>query len=319
MMFRKLYQNLFLFCCMAILVVACNASSDLQTATSTNCRTINHEAGETCVPNNPERVVVLGVPTLADALALGVKPVGTILYFDKSYAPPYLEGKLEGITELGSGSEPNLETILSLNPDLIIAMNTSGLSYDKLSQLAPTVVDDWYGYSEWKDHFNFVAKVLGKTEQAEEVWANYNQRIEKLRAALPDDYQDLEVSFVRICCGRLATDVKNSFSGQILEDVGLSRPSAQDVEVEGGLMFLSEELIPEMNGDVIFVVVDQEDEEAEKMFEQLKQKPLWNQLEAVQKGRVYPVNLPTWRGGNPLAADAVIDDLFKYLTESQTE
>jgi iron complex transport system substrate-binding protein len=221
---------------------------------------VQHEAGETCVPNNPKRVVVLGVPTLGNALALGVKPVGTILYFNKSNAPPYLEGKLEGIETVDRGNQPNLETILSLNPDLIIMMNQNQGPYAKLSQIAPIVVDDWFGYADWKDHFNFVAKVLGKTEKAEEVWAYYKERIEQLKEALPNNYQQIEVSFIRVCCGRLATDVKNSFSGQILNDIGLSRPPAQNTETKGGLMFFSEELITDMDGDVIFIVVDREDE-----------------------------------------------------------
>lgn len=314
MRIKEIYKSFFLFCLVAILTVACH-SSNSEISVSENCRMVQHEAGETCIPNNPKRVVVLGVATLGDALALGVKPVGTILYFNKSNAPPYLEGKLEGIPTVGRGNQPNLETILSLNPDLIIMMNQNQGSYDKLSQIAPTVVDDWFGYADWKDHFNFVARALGKSEKAEEVWANYEQRIEKLKVALPDNYEEIEVSFIRVCCGRLATDVKNSFSGQILDDIGFSRPPAQDTETKGGLMFFSEELITDMDGDVIFVVVDREDKDAEKMFEKLKQNPLWNKLEVVQKGKVYPVNLPTWRGGNPLAADAVTDDLFKYLVE----
>ncbi|MGD2183724.1 iron-siderophore ABC transporter substrate-binding protein [Lusitaniella coriacea] len=250
---------------------------------------------------------------MADALALGVKPIGIILYFDE--LPPYLKGKLDGIEPVGIGNQPSLEKILTLNPDLIIAMNDSDLSYQQMSQIAPTVVDNWIGYPHWKKHFNFVAEVLGKNQEAKQVWANYEERIQKLRVALPENYQDIEVSFVRICCGKLATDVKNSFSGMILEDVGLSRPPAQNVEDDDGLVFLSEELITSMDGDIIFLVVDREDDDAKRIFEQLQQKPLWNQLKAVREGRVYPVNLPTWRGGNPLAADAVIDDLFKYLVE----
>jgi len=279
MRIKEIYKSFFLFCLVAILTVACH-SSNSEISVSENCRMVQHEAGKTCVPNNPKRVVVLGVASLGDALALGVKPVGTILYFNKSNAPPYLEGKLKGIPTVGRGNQPNLETILSLNPDLIIMMNQNQGSYDKLSQIAPTVVDDWFGYADWKNHFNFVARVLGKTEKAEEVWANYEQQIKQLKAALPNNYQEIEVSFIRVCCGRLATDVKNSFSGQILNDIGFSRPPAQDTETQGGLMFFSEELITDMDGDVIFVVVDREDEDAEKMF-----------------------------------AAAVIDDLFKYLVE----
>lgn len=316
MKIRRVYKLFFLCFLIAIVTVSCQSSSS-EMPVSENCRMIQHEAGETCVPLQPKRVVVLGVATIGNALALGVKPVGTILYFDRNNPPSYLAGKLEDVEIVGTGNQPNLETISFLKPDLIIMMHPDQGSYDQLAQIAPTVADDWFGFDDWKDHFNFVANVLGKTEKAKQVWMHYEQRIQELREALPDNYQDIQVSFVRICCGKLATDVQNSFSGQILNDVGLSRPPAQSIEVRGGLTAFSKEAIPDMDGDVIFVVVDREDEDAEAMFEQLKQDPLWNQLEAVQNGKVYPVSLPTWRGGNPLAADAVIDDLFKYLVESK--
>jgi iron complex transport system substrate-binding protein len=103
---------------------------------------------------------------------------------------------------------------------------------------------------------------------------------------LGDNYQDIEVSFVHICCGSVAVDVKNSFSGIILEDIGLSRPPTQDVVAESGVVFLSEEIMMNIDGDIIFVAVDREDDEAEKLLKQLQQKPLWNNLRAVQQGRV---------------------------------
>ncbi len=190
-------------------------------------------------------------------------------------------------------------------------MNGAGLPYEQISQIAPTVVDDWQGYPSWKDHFNFVAEVLGKTDEAAQVWAGYEARIQSLRTTLGDDYQDLEVSFVHICCGTVDIDLKNSFNGMILDEVGLSRPSAQNIVSEDGLVLLSEERLMDIDGDIIFIAATAG--ESEGQLEKLKQKPLWNNLRAVQNDQIYPVNYPTWRGGNPLAADAVINDLFEYL------
>jgi iron complex transport system substrate-binding protein len=306
---QQVYKLFLLFFLVAILTVACHSSSP-KTSVSENCRMLQHKAGETCVPNNPERLVALFSATAADAIALGVQPVGAT-----EPIPTYLREKLEGIETIGESTRPNLEKILTLTPDLIVGLHYEAKAvYNQLSQIAPTVLHDWQGFSSWKDHFNFVAKALGKTEEAEEVWAHYEQQIQELREALGNKYQDIEVSVVRVCCNNLASDVKNSFSGTIIDDVGLSRPPSQD-SVPGGLVIFSEELITEkLDGDIIFAIVD-DDDDSEKAFEQLKNDPLWNKLEAVQEGKVYPVNLATWRGGNPLAADAVIDDLFKYLVE----
>ena len=69
-----------------------------------------------------------------------------------------------------------------------------------------------------------------------------------------------------------------------------------------------------IDGDVIFVATQSNDEQA--FLEELKQKPLWQTLRAVQQDQVYPIDYMTWKGQNLLAADAVIDDLYKYLVDT---
>jgi iron complex transport system substrate-binding protein len=292
------------------LVSACSGRSIPAAQTPTDCRRIQHALGETCVPLQPQRVIVLSVPTLGDALALGVTPIASIVYFDEP--PPYLTGPLASIESLGKEEQPSIEKILALKPDLIIGIKYSTEAiYPQLSQIAPTVVDDWDGYPSWRSHFNFVADVLGKPEDAKRVWAKYDQRINDLRAALGTQIQDLEISFVHICCGTIDIDLKNSFNGSILADVGLRRPPSQAVPIAGGSTILSEERLMDIDGDVLFVATD--GPESTQKLDALKQNPLWKNLRAVQQNRIYAVNYPTWRGGNPLAANAVIDDLFKYL------
>jgi iron complex transport system substrate-binding protein len=238
--------------------------------------------------------------------------MATIVYFDDP--PPYLAAHLSSIQVLGKEEQPSLEKILALKPDLIIGLKYSTEAiYRQLAQIAPTVVDDWEGYPSWREHFDFVANVLGKAEVAEQVWSNYYERIQSLKTALKNAPQSIEVSFVHTCCGTIDIDGENSFNGSILADVGLRRPLAQSVPMSGGLVSLSEERLMDIDGDVLFVATDGE-EAAQKMLE-VKQNPLWQKLRAVQNNRVYPVNYPTWRGGNPLAAEGVIDDLFKYLVE----
>lgn len=66
-----------------------------------------------------------------------------------------------------------------------------------------------------------------------------------------------------------------------------------------------------IDGDIMFVLANRkEDKEA---FEKILQKPLGKRLKAVQPGHVYFVDNLSWTGSNLLAADAVINDLYKYL------
>lgn len=295
----------------SLFIVGCNSKSTIDSQTNNNCRLIEHTKGKTCVPLNPQRVVVLGSPTMANAIALGVKPIGTMLYLEE--IPPYLKGKIENIEIVGTGEQPNIEKIFTLKPDLIIAMNDWSSTYEKLAQIAPTVVDNWEGYPSWKSHFNFTAKVLGKEQKAKEIWANYQRKIDKLKQDLGSNYNNLNISLMFVCCGVINIDLKDSFSGSILKDIGFKRPPAQDKEGLGGLIILSEESILDMDGDILFLFKTEEDKESSKLLEKLKKNPLWQKLKAVETGKIYQVNLETWRGGDPLAADAVIDDLSKYL------
>ncbi len=303
---------------MVALIQSCMGSATQPTESlpplldASNCRMVRHAMGETCVPLQPQRVITLSVPSLGDAIALGIQPIATIVYFDEP--PPYLVSHLASIQVLGKEEQPNLEKILNLKPDLIIGIKYSTEAiYGQLAQIAPTVVHDWEGYPSWREHFDFVAKALGKTEMAKQVWSHYYQRIESLKTALDNQSQDLEVSFVHSCCGTIDLDLKNSFNGGILADAGLRRPPAQAIPIAGGILSISEERLIDIDGDVLFIATD--GDEATQKLAELKQNPLWQKLRAVQNDRVYEVNYPTWRGGNPLAADRVIDDLFKYLVD----
>ncbi|NEO27243.1 MAG: ABC transporter substrate-binding protein, partial [Kamptonema sp. SIO4C4] len=118
------------------LATACNSNTSQNASSTTNCRPIQHAMGETCVPPEPKRVVVMAGTEIEPVVALGIIPVGASI----RPAPQFMKERLEGVTNVG-WPEPNLETILSLKPDIILsAKGRVGHIYDKLSQIAPTVL-----------------------------------------------------------------------------------------------------------------------------------------------------------------------------------
>ncbi|MDM9379092.1 iron-siderophore ABC transporter substrate-binding protein, partial [Chlorogloeopsis sp. ULAP01] len=76
---RRLTHLILLSILTVILVSTCNATND----TSINgykqpvedCRIVQHVMGSTCIPRNPQRVVTLRSDTLANSLALGIRPI----------------------------------------------------------------------------------------------------------------------------------------------------------------------------------------------------------------------------------------------------
>ncbi|MBE7384258.1 MAG: iron-siderophore ABC transporter substrate-binding protein [Leptolyngbya sp. SIO1E4] len=271
--------------------------------------------GEACVPYNPQRVVTLSTADLANALALGVKPIATANDFNPATGefPSYLDSQAQGIPTLGTSGQPNLETILELKPDFIFGWFGSGTEATSplLNQIAPTVVYNWWDLS-WKEVFNSTAQLLGKEDVAQAAWEHYQARIEDLKASLGNRYQDKKISFISFYFGGIETSVNNSFVGSILKDAGLQRPPAQNIDVEHGHIELSLEEIDKVDGDVLFVAsFNDADQEA---VEKLKRNPLWQTLKAVQQNQVYFVDGVTWVwGSDMIGAEAVIDDLQKYL------
>lgn len=296
----------------ALLIVACQGNSVRQAPNSQSlaeCRTIQHALGEVCVPTDPKHLVSLDDTTLADALALKVPSIGASLI--DGQIPGYLANRGSQTMLLGKSEQPNLEKILQLNPDLIIGIEFFGKPiFKQLSQIAPTALGNWNGFPTWREYFNFVAHVLGKEDEAKQVWNSYERKIGEIKTDLENQLQDVEVSLVYACCGTLTIDAENSFAGSILADIGVRRPKSQ-AAVDDGIIILSEERIPEIDADILFISVF--DEESEQVLANWQKQPLWNQLKAVRNKQVYLVNYDIWRGGNPIAADLVVDDLLKYL------
>ena len=150
-----------------------------------DCLTVQHVLGEACVPQTPQRLVSLDNITFADALSIEVPSVGVSTF--NNHLPEYLADKIGNVELLGNSDNPSLEKIYQLDADLIVGVKFSAEPiYSQLSQIAPTAVGDWNGYPSWREYFNFVAGVLNKEDRAKEVWADYDRRVEKLKAALGD-------------------------------------------------------------------------------------------------------------------------------------
>jgi len=285
---------------------------------------VQQAMGEVCVPHRPQRILTLfHHSVLGHVLVLEVKPIGSsvrsIEHLSGNYLndQTYLGNKTEGIKQLGIEYQIDLEKILLLKPDLILAWDgVNGKTiYPVLSQIAPTVIVPGFSMPSWKERFKFIAEVLGKQAEAQQALNHYYQRIKELKTALGNRYQNQTISVAGGFGFNMVSFVKNSSIGYILDDLGLSRLKAQDVITPNGAIYnLSAETLEQVDGDVLFYLVF--GKEARAAFESLQQKPLWKKLKAVQQGQVYLVDGYTWTGADLFAADLVIDDLYKYLVKT---
>ncbi|NJL55100.1 iron-siderophore ABC transporter substrate-binding protein [bacterium] len=304
------------------LIVACQDSSSTVSDRSfpENCQPVEHIAGKTCIPKQYERVVTLDSATFEYAIASGLTPIGTV----SSDYNRYLGDRLTQTELVGQDSEPNLERILTLQPDLIVGVDFHQNIYPQLSKIAPTFLLRFESSGEWKEIFQHFGEALGRDVPVQQVMAAYRDRVASLQKEMEVLPSIPQVSVIRIYPDTINLYLKDSFCGTILQDVGLARPPSQNINAaEASKQFgnpiqvsIGREMLTQADGDVIFIWAGENtaeaNQQAQKKLQELQQDPLWQKLKAVRNNRVYQV--PSyWIGSGPIAANFVIDDLFKHL------
>ncbi|KIR65991.1 MULTISPECIES: ABC transporter substrate-binding protein [Micromonospora] len=295
-------------------LTACGESDPVAGTATGQTREITHAMGTTKVPAEPKRVVVLDTDKIDTALSLGVTPVGAATAGEARSWPTYFgEEKLAGIKEVGVLTEPDLEAINALKPDLILGSKfRQEKFYDELAAIAPTVFTEKVGIT-WKENFLLDGQALGKEQQAKDLLAAYEKRAKDFGAKL-GDAADRTVSIVRFIPGAIRVYGPDSFSGIVVGDTGLGRPERQQLAGKEDKRFdlVSAERVNEVDADVIFVTAYGEKAAAEQAT--VTGGTLWKGLSAVKAGRANVVSDETWMTGIGVgAANKIIDDLEKYV------
>ncbi|MBC1222486.1 iron-siderophore ABC transporter substrate-binding protein [Nostoc sp. UCD121] len=280
---------------------------------------IKHELGETCVPLKPQRIIAVDSIALEALVALDKIPIGiTYPQFFASKAN-LLKKRITGISYIGKEFQINLEKLLELNPDLIVGVyGLEPRNYQLLSQIAPTVKVKHF-QSDWQTPLREIGKIINRTEKVEELLTQYEQRLTSIREQLEKKFEKLEVTVSRIHGGMKIPEFSSQFSfpGGIVNAVGVSMPLHQRQLIKTPddiLIILSLERIDLLDADALFIAVDPGAKEA---FQQYQKTPLWQTLNVVKNKKVYTVDSGYWVHGSILSANAILDDLAKYLLKTE--
>jgi iron complex transport system substrate-binding protein len=315
---RRILSLVLLGTLVFLLISACTQRGS-QTSTdseskqvATDCRVVKHARGKACIPLNPQRIVTLDFNSFAAALALDVKPIATWITTEIEDDFDYFKTQSRDVEILRSPTgQPNLEKLVSLSPDLIIVVSHSSFAavYQYLPSIAPTVILSWEEITgDWEQQTEELARILEKSDVFNQKMYDYHQRISELKQQLNQE-QEIKASFMFVATGQLVIARENSFAGAILKELGILNPL---FEGSGDLdLVISEEVLPEVDSDVIFLASLQQGDRA--VIDKLRRDPLWSQLKAAEKDQVYLVDFSVWRGLNFFAAQKVLDDVSKYL------
>ncbi|SCW63265.1 iron complex transport system substrate-binding protein [Paenibacillus tianmuensis] len=345
-MSRSMHYVLLVFCCAMLFIAGCgtanpNTSSAPKAASGTDAkkpeqastqeqaksqdpavRTIKHLIGTTEIKGTPQRIVALEWSVVEDVLALGVQPVGIADLADYKKWVKVKHELSPDVKDLGSRSEPSLEQISALKPDLIIATNRVEAFYDKLKAIAPTIVfypnteKEPDAYAIMEKNFRIVADALSKKDEGEKVLKEVDAAIaglaEKVKKAGKVDSEFILVqafSMKKAPTMRIMSD--NAMSAKVLIKLGLKnafKPKGyvQTFE-EGGV----EPLLAMKKANFFYIVQDNDNIFAN----QLKENPVWKNLDFVKENRIYAMGGDTWLFGGPLSAQLIAEKATAAMTK----
>lgn len=283
--------------------------SPSETAASEGVRVIEHAMGKTEVQGTPAKVATLFQGATDAALALGVKPVGAVEAWIEKPWYNYIRDKMEGAANLGSESQPDLEQLIALKPDVIIASKTRHEKiYEQLSAIAPTVMAEEVYI--WKDSLSLTAEALNKKDEEAKFLADWSAKVAEFKEKMGDKLK-LEAGIVdfRVDHARI---VFTGFSALVLDELGIARPAGQQGE-DWGVQLASKENIPQMDADLIFDQTStSRDDGRLDLRKEWTGHPLWHNLRAVKNNRVFEVDTAVWNNGSgPLAALEMLEDLYE--------
>lgn len=298
-------------------VPADDAADDAEAASTYS---YDHVFGTTEVPANPQRIVAadLGafIPTVGTMAALGVEPVAVTAnqlpaYLDEFSDVPLIEG------------QASYEALLTYDPDLIITpgVNYNEENYNNLSLIAPTVAPNWYWQTleQVTGYWLEVGKLVNREAEAEQLVADLNDRIAELNETLAPQMEGKTVSVFQVQGAGLGALYLQTgrLESALLDAVGIERPENQTYNPDSAEWYvtLSPELLNEVDAWGIFVEVYADaPEDIPEIKAELEANPLWQQLDAVQNGRVFYVQTDEWSGTDPFVANLILDAIETNLT-----
>ena len=212
---------------------------------------VKHARGQTSVPANPTKTIVMDMAVLDTLHALDVEVAGVPT---AAKLPPQLAQYAEPrYLKVGSLFEPNYEVIHAAQPQVIIVAGRSAPKYDELSKLAPTIdltVDPRDLVGSVTRNTETLAAIYGKQAQA-------RQKLDALRASISALQGQAAMAGTALVIlttgGKMSAYGPGSRFGVIHDAFGL-KPAAKGLNVSNHGQAISFEFIAETNPDWLFVI-----------------------------------------------------------------
>ena len=285
------------------------ASALLMVSAFASAVTVKDAKGEFTLDKTPSRVVALEY-SFVDALAqVGVSPVGVADDNKVDRILPQVREKIAAWQSVGTRSQPSLEVIASLKPDLIIADPSRHTAvFEELKKIAPTVMFDsrHESYQENLETAQKIGDLVGKSSEMKAKINEHNDYIANIAKNL--GVQGKKASFGTSREDKFNIQNDNGYVGSFLTTLGFAptKLNSDQAFVEINL----EQLVME-KPEYLFIAHYRDESIARKW----EAEPLWKAIPAVKANHVYSVDSDMWARGRGLEASKImakqIEDFMK--------
>lgn len=276
------------------------ASALLMASAFASAVTVKDAKGEFTLDKTPSRVVALEY-SFVDALAqVGVSPVGVADDNKIDRILPQVREKIAAWQSVGTRSQPSLEVIASLKPDLIIADPSRHTAvFEELKKIAPTVMFDsrHESYQENLETAQKIGDLVGKSSEMKAKINEHNDYIANIAKNL--GVQGKKASFGTSREDKFNIQNDNGYVGSFLTTLGFAptKLNSDQAFVEINL----EQLVME-KPEYLFIAHYRDESIARKW----EAEPLWKAIPAVKANHVYSVDSDMWARGRGLEASKIM-------------
>lgn len=263
------------------------------------------------------KVVTLEWSVTEYVASLGVQPIGVADV--KGYRTWAKEVPLTGEpADVGMRTEPSVDSISGLEPDLILA-DVSSIPEDAMEQIeriAPVVVlesattDGLFDLIE--DNERTVGTLLGKEDEAAALAEDFEAALAAAQKTVADAGAEgtpmaLAYPYAEANSTTFRVHGPGSAPAEVGEAIGLTTASQDKGDAEYGLTTSDVEGLKNLPDDTEFLYWA--DPTADDPIEALSKNAVWNDLPFVEDGRVHKSSDGIWMYGGTVSLGALAEDI----------
>ncbi|ANS74424.1 hypothetical protein AWM70_07390 [Paenibacillus yonginensis] len=269
------------------------------------------EGREVTLSSQPQRIVVLSPEILNMIYAIGGEVLGRA-----DAADIELPSGAEKAESVGQVSEVSSEKILALQPDLVIGQPRfhKDLAQTFESSSIPFALMQVSSYDQIADTVELLGKITGKEAEAKEQLDQLQQRVDAIKAKLPD--KQLTFANMNVTPASVSIQRSGTIGLDIAKTMNMTNVAEQlepDKKSPTTVPYSLEKLV-EQDPDYLFLIIHGSRATGEKKIKtDMESNPAWSSLKAVKEKHVVIVPSSLFLTNPGLKYDESMTYLAQYV------